>query len=439
VLVIARSVINSSDAPHTRWSLPHRVGFRFVFVYLLVYSFPFPLHSIPGVAQWTQWWTALWHAVVPWVGTHVLHLPYDITVFPNGSGDTTFNYVQVLCFAALALVTTIAWSACDAHRAAYPRLHDVLRTYVRYVLGATLLSYGFMKVFKSQFPMPSGERLITPYGDSSPMGILWTFMGASTAYTIFSGLAEVIGGVLLFWRRTTLLGAVISTGVMLNVVMLNFCYDVPVKLYSSHLLLMAIFLVAPDLKRIMQVFLLHHTADPRPLAMPFASRALNVVRRIAKIVIVIVFIGQYASNGYTTWVTYGDAAPRPPLCGVYEVESFSRKGDIGPVMADDPARWQQAVMTRYGTLMCEKSDRSWARYRASVNDRDKTITLTAIAVRPTSETFVLAYTEPASGMLALDGSLHGEQITVQLRRRDESSFLLLNRGFHWINEYPFNR
>ena len=29
---------------------------------------------------------------------------------------------------------------------------------------------------------------------------------------------------------------------MLNVVMLNFCYDVPVKQYSAHLLLMALYL-----------------------------------------------------------------------------------------------------------------------------------------------------------------------------------------------------
>ncbi len=31
------------------------------------------------------------------------------------------------------------------------------------------------------------------------------------------------------------------------------------------------------------------------------------------------------------------------------------------------------------------------------------------------------------------------KIRAQLRRFDESKFLLLNRGFHWINESPFNR
>jgi hypothetical protein len=26
-----------------------------------------------------------------------------------------------------------------------------------------------------------------------------------------------------------------------------------------------------------------------------------------------------------------------------------------------------------------------------------------------------------------------------MRRKDPSEFLLVNRGFHWINELPFNR
>jgi hypothetical protein len=44
---------------------------------------------------------------VPWVGKHILRLGYDITVFENGSGDTTYNYVLVVCFLALAAAATL--------------------------------------------------------------------------------------------------------------------------------------------------------------------------------------------------------------------------------------------------------------------------------------------------------------------------------------------
>ena len=42
------------------------------------------------------------------------------------------------------------------------------------------------------------------------------------------------------------LGALIAAVVMSQIVMLNFSYDVPVKLFSMHLLLQALVLAAPD-------------------------------------------------------------------------------------------------------------------------------------------------------------------------------------------------
>ena len=38
------------------------------------------------------------------------------------------------------------------------------------------------------------------------MGLLWTFMGHSPAYSAFTGAAEALAGALLLFRRTTLLG-----------------------------------------------------------------------------------------------------------------------------------------------------------------------------------------------------------------------------------------
>ena len=91
-----------------RWHLAKRIAFRFVFTYFVLYIIPFPLEYLPFTTTLIQKYTDLWQTIVPWVGKHFLHLSYDITVFTNGSGDTTYNYVQVLCFLALA-----ALSDCD--------------------------------------------------------------------------------------------------------------------------------------------------------------------------------------------------------------------------------------------------------------------------------------------------------------------------------------
>jgi hypothetical protein len=92
------------------------------------------------------------------------------------------------------------------------------------------------------------------------MGLMWTFMGASRGYEIFSGLAEVTTGLLLLFRRTSTIGALIAAGVMLNTVVMNFCFDVPVKLYSMHPVLMALFLLIPDMPTIWNFFVLRRVS-----------------------------------------------------------------------------------------------------------------------------------------------------------------------------------
>ncbi len=96
------------------------------------------------------------------------------------------------------------------------------------------------------------------------MGLLWTFMGMSRAYSTFAGIAEMAGGLLLIVPRFTTLGSLVTFGVMSNVLMLNFCYDVPRKIYSVHLVLMSLFLLLPDVRRLLDFFLRNRRTEPTP-------------------------------------------------------------------------------------------------------------------------------------------------------------------------------
>src|SRR5579859_5260248 len=229
--------------PNARWNPALKIGFRFACCYLFLFCFPFPLGSIPYTGKPAEWYELLWQKVVPWMASHLLRLSQPITIFTNGSGDTRFDYIKALCLLVVAALASVLWSVLDRKRQNYGRLHQWLRLYVRLYLGATLLGYGAYKVIPSQFPPMWQWRYLQTYGDSSPMGVLWTFMSASASYTIFAGAIEMLGGILLFLPRLVTLGALISVGAMANVFMLNMSYDVPVKLYSFHLLLLAIFLI----------------------------------------------------------------------------------------------------------------------------------------------------------------------------------------------------
>lgn len=173
--------------PDIVWNPARRVAFRFAAAYFLLYLFPFPFNVVPFTELFFRWWDMGWAVIVKWVGLHVFGI--TITVMPNGSGDTTFNYVAVFCYlvtaALAALVWSVwsVWSVLDREPASYDVLHHWLRAYLRFALAALMFSYGAVKVIQSQFPEPSLDRLIQPFGDASPIGLLWTFMGARGVIT----------------------------------------------------------------------------------------------------------------------------------------------------------------------------------------------------------------------------------------------------------------
>jgi hypothetical protein len=49
------------------------------------------------------------------------------------------------------------------------------------------------------------------------------------------------------------------------------------------------------------------------------------------------------------------------------------------------------------------------------------------------------FTQPDESQLTLEGTFAKAALNMRLRKIDESKFTLVGRGFHWINEYPFNK
>ncbi len=404
----------SASAAADSWSLPRRIAFRFGFVYFFLACFPFPIGSIP----WTDWlsdrWLELWRAIVVRVGEGLLGLDH-VAVETTGSGDTTADYVWLLCHLSLAAVATGVWSLLDRRRPHYRTLYALLRIYVRYTLAFVMLGYGMYKVLPSQFIEPPSSWLLERYGESSPMRLLWTFMGASTPYTIFAGACEVLGALLLLWRRTTLLGAVVLIGVIGNVVALNFCYDVPVKLFSSQLLVMACFLAAPDLWRLVDFFVRNRATAPADLGPRPADRRFRIALLVGKLALVALAGYQTFDGAWEGFRTYGAGAPDDPRAGIWEVES------------SDPS-WHRVAISRWGWVVYDRDD--VRRVYAAERDGDG-VTLTD---GESGATLALTVVEPEAGQLIVSGAIEARLVRVRGERTH-----LLDRGFHWVNEYPHNR
>jgi len=427
----------------SNWDLRKRILFRFICSYLILYNLPFPIGELPFTSYLSTLYYDMWFKLVPWVGKHILHLSYDIKVFPNGSGDTTFNYVQLLCFLVIATLVTLIWSFFDRKRPNYETLCQWLRFYVRIPLATAMMAYGGFKVIQSQFPAPSLDRLIQPFGDASPMGLAWTFMGASYSYNFFAGMGEMLAGFLLIFPQTITLGALVAIGVMSNVVMLNFSYDIPVKLYSSHLLMMAIFLTFPDLKRLANILVFNRSVeknDPKPLfTRVWLNRTIQIIAGTFILYVGVTTLLEAQENRKT----YGDLAPKPPLYGIWTVEEFEIDGQIHPPLTTDESRWQHMVFNYPQSTSIYLMNNLRKYYGVKVSLENKTLVLEDYgqgedeSSEPKKYNFTLE--QPEVEVFTLNGKMQDHEIRAKFRRRDEKKFLLTSRGFHWINEYPFNR
>ncbi|TMQ20684.1 MAG: DoxX family membrane protein [Deltaproteobacteria bacterium] len=253
------------------WSLARRIGFRFAFAFGVLLIYPFPINLIPEAGRLEAAMNKPLEAGTSWLAETVLGLPAPPSEF-NASGDRTFDYVQLLLIAILAVLGAVVWTLADRRRRAYPGLAAGLLVVLRYFLAHAMLVYGFLKIMRLQFPELDPYRFDEPIGELSPMGLLWTFMASSKPYTIIAGVSEAIGGVLLLWRRTATLGALVVIPVMTNVVLLNYCYDVPVKLYSTGLLILAIVIASPSLRRLLGAALGRATPEVPPWAGRIAAR-----------------------------------------------------------------------------------------------------------------------------------------------------------------------
>lgn len=189
--------------------------FRFFCIFFPLYFFLEFNGTLPFTDDLSDWSVQPFHHLIPWLAQPFLHKP--VTVFTNGSGDTTYDYLVVAFTFLLSLIGCTSWSILDRHRQHYPRLQYWLTALVRYYLAFTMLNYGMVKVIKLQFPFPGIHRLLEPYGESSPMGLAWTFMGYSRGYNYFAGFAEVLSGLLLLNRRTTTFGALVACTVSANI------------------------------------------------------------------------------------------------------------------------------------------------------------------------------------------------------------------------------
>jgi len=426
--------------PDNAWHPMTRAAFRFVFVYfglyivttqmfwegLLPIAVLNPLANLPPLRD-----------IISWVARHLFGVTAPLVIEGSGSGDKIFDWAHVCLLLAVAAGATAIWSILDRRRKIYLSLYEWFRVGVRLGLGTTMLSYGVWKAVPLQMGYgPSLTRLVEPFGSFSPMGVLWTFMGSSPAYQSFTGCTEILGGVLLLIPQTALLGALISFAVSFQIFVLNMTYDVPVKLFSFHLVLLSLFLILPDWPRLRNFFLLNRAVAPAPNRGTRSPRRSRLALRLQLCFALYVTLSM-AYGAKQNWFEFGGGAPRPLFYGIWNVDQISIGDEVRPPLVTDDRRWRRVIFDRPGRAVFQKMDESLVVFAAKIDQEGKTIELTK--ADDTNWKATLSFARPAPDRLTLNGAVDGNQLIMGLRLVDREQFLVLNRGFHWVQERPFNR
>lgn len=402
------------------WHLRQKIVFRLVFSYVTLYIIFLLLGFIL-------------ESPLRWFADNVLQWGGDFEINNTGSGDRTYDYVKLGLNAVLAIIVTITWSVVDRNRPAYNQLFYWFLVFIRFTLFIAMLLYGLVKVFKGQFSDPSLVRLLEPVGELSPMGLAWTFMGHSLAYNIFIGFAEVLGGLLVIFRKTVTLGALIIIGVMSNVAMMNFTYDIPVKLFSIHLVIFASVLALTDLKRIIQVFVKNEASAPVKHYVPFTEPTLKKVISIGKILVTVVMVGATILQCFIQF-KLSESGNKSEFYGIWEAEVFIKGQDTIPALITDTYRWRYLLLDEGETAYIKKMNDTLVPYEFETDSVAQKLTIYS---NNGSRAHPFVYTRTNPDYLRLKGIIHGDSVQVSLKRKPLSDFLLLNRGFHWVNEKPF--
>jgi hypothetical protein len=422
------------------WGLADRVAFRFCFLYLGLFCLTtqiiarlFSNSYIPEPATLRPL-----RPVILWTAANIFHVPATLGFGPiSGSHDDVFGWVLAFCLLVFSVLATGIWSILDRRRENYVILHKWFRLFIRFSLAAQMLNYGMFKVIPVQMPFPHLSRLFEQFGDFSPMGILWSSIGAFPAYEIFCGCAEVSGGLLLAIPRTTTLGALVCLAEMIQIFTLNMTYDVPVKLFSFHLILLSLFLLAPDLQRLINFFFLNRTTPPASQTQLFSTRRANRIALTLQILFGIWLVGMNAYGDWQAWYIQVGSRPKSPLYGIWEVDQQTIDGQLRSPLLNDNGRWRRVIFESPGRVTFQRIDDSFARHGVTINLKDKTLALDDDVDKNWKADFTFARAAP--DQLTLDGNMDGHETHLKLRLVDRNKFLLVNRRFHWIQEHPFNR
>jgi hypothetical protein len=167
--------------------------------------------------------------------------------------------------------------------------------WLRYISAYLILTYGTRKLIGGgQFAL--GPALgFRPIGSLSGFELTWFYYGYSHAYGTILGLTQILGGALLLFRKSALLGAALLAPVMANILMINIFFHIALgaEIAAAFLLGSMLLLLWQEREALISLFWRNQHIETR-----MESRVQKVAAAIVALLVLaqIVVFAKYAAR-----------------------------------------------------------------------------------------------------------------------------------------------
>jgi hypothetical protein len=393
----------------------------YFYLFYGVLFIPFPFYIIPFQKNIVQF---IFERPLRFIVVNTFNIPIQNTEITS---DSAMMYALFMLLFLLSIITVSIINLIKIWKEYEDITFNIFSIILNYYLSLQLLKYGCHKLFKGQFYLPEPNILYTPFGSLDKDILYWSTMGVSHSYNMFMGMLEIIPALLLMHKKTRVLGLLMTLAVFINIVAINFSFDISVKLYSLFLLALTIVLLLPYLNSFYSYFInSEKTTLPKHKNISFKSSFISISLKS----FVILFIFTESLLPYINTMNWNDDKQlRPYLHGAYEVQkAFDLRGDK---ISLDSFSIKRIFIHRNGYIIFQDNNDRMQDFKLDIDQNKSEFILTDYELNQREISY--QYKEEYK-ILLLRYFAENNEFRLELKALDWEELPVLQDDFHWMIE-----
>ena len=116
---------------------------------------------------------------------------------------------------------------------------EILENAFTYIVVLAMFAYGVGKIVQFDGAVNTNKTI----GEMTGMQLIWAFYGYSKPFVITLGVLEITGGLLMLIKRTRLLGCLLVSSILINVILQDIFYGVHVGALRAALIYQTLIII----------------------------------------------------------------------------------------------------------------------------------------------------------------------------------------------------